>query len=60
MAILASRNLTLVDHANATKDEEIMQLAEILAEDNEILDDMVYKECNDGDKTYFVTANRIS
>ncbi len=50
MAILAERNLTLVDHAKATKDAKILQLAEILAEDNEVIDDMIFTECNDGTK----------
>ncbi len=50
MPVLASTKLTLVDHAKATKDGKILQLAEILAQDNEVTDDMIFTECNDGTK----------
>ena len=46
--ITGARNLTLVDHAKATHDGKVLQLAEVLAEDNEIIEDMRFIECNDG------------
>ena len=49
MATLATRNLTLADVSRRKDpDGKIATIAELLNETNECLDDMVFKECNDG------------
>ncbi|MGE4194715.1 MAG: major capsid protein [Pseudodesulfovibrio sp.] len=55
MVTVGSRNLTLGDLAKRQgQDGKIDKIAEILNEDHEILEDMVFKECNDG------TSNKTS
>jgi len=49
MATVGTRNLTLADLAKRQgPDGKIDKIAEILNENHEILEDMVWKECNDG------------
>ena len=59
MAVLSGRNLTLLDLANIKDpDGSIATVVEILNEENEILDDMVWKEGNltDGHQTTIRTG----
>lgn len=49
MAILGNKNPTLLDVTKATDPGgRMMDIAEILHQDNEILKDMTFMECNDG------------
>lgn len=49
MATVGTRNLTLADVAKRkAPDGSIDDIVELLAETNEMLDDAVFKECNDG------------
>ena len=46
MSILSSRNPTLIDHARTFSDGKILNIANVLQEYNDILDDIVWKEAN--------------
>lgn len=48
MATLANKFMTLKDVAAATHDKATLELAEVLQDDNEILDDIHFLECNNG------------
>lgn len=49
MATIGSKKMSLVDVATATQDGKVQKLAELLTEDNEILLDIPWQECNQGD-----------
>ena len=48
MATLANKFMTLRDVAAATNDKATLELAEVLQDDNEVLDDIHFLECNNG------------
>lgn len=49
MTVVGSRNLTLADAAKRTDPQgRVSDIAEVLNEDHQILDDAVFQECNDG------------
>ena len=49
MATVGTKNLTLTDVSRRLDPKgKVDKVVELLAENNEILDDMVFKECNDG------------
>jgi len=55
MSVVGNRNLTLVDVAKRTDPNgKVADVVEVLNEDHEILDDAVFKECNDG------TTNKVT